>query len=192
MARAPIGRQQLLTAAREQLIAGNGHLDLGSLVRRAGLTTGAVYHHFGSKTGVIAAVYRDFYDGLDEAIADRHLPADGGWARRERERTRRMVAYYLADPLTPLLLDRSSALPDVAELEQAYLLRMSEAAADNIRTGQQAGQVARDLDPDTAAAYVVGGLRYGIAQLLRGHRRPSVERATDELWRLVAATTSAV
>ena len=60
MARAPIGRQQLLTAARDELVRGNGVLELSALTRRAQLSTGALYHHFGSKSGLLAAVYDDF------------------------------------------------------------------------------------------------------------------------------------
>ena len=56
MARAPIGRQQLLTAARDELVRGNGVLELSALTRRAQLSTGALYHHFKSKEALLEAV----------------------------------------------------------------------------------------------------------------------------------------
>ncbi|MDH6194041.1 AcrR family transcriptional regulator [Mycobacterium frederiksbergense] len=56
MARAPFGRQQLLDAARDELVDGNGAIELSGLTRRAGLSTGALYHHFGSKSGLLAAL----------------------------------------------------------------------------------------------------------------------------------------
>ena len=55
-----------------ELVRGNGVLELSALTRRAQLSTGALYHHFGSKSGLLAAVYDDFYHGLRHAIADAH------------------------------------------------------------------------------------------------------------------------
>ncbi|MFD5174626.1 TetR/AcrR family transcriptional regulator [Nocardia sp. NPDC058379] len=188
MARAPIGRQQLLTAAREELVRGNGVLELSALTRRAKLSTGALYHHFGSKSGLLAAIYDGFYDGLRHAIADAHLPADADWATRERERTHLFVAYHYADPLAPILLTRAALDPDLAELEAVHIETMSAMAADNIRHGQSLGQLPLDLDPDSAGAYVIGGLRHGIAQQLRATPPTDEHRATARLWHLTAAT----
>jgi AcrR family transcriptional regulator len=187
MARAPIGRQQLLDAARSELVHSNGAVELSALTRRAGVSTGALYHHFGSKSGLLAAIYDAFYEGLSEAIADVHLPVGADWARRERERTRRFVAYHLADPLAPLLLNRTAPNPRLTELEAVYLQNLSDNAARNIRRGQQLGELPADIDPDSAGAYVIGGLRHGIAQQLRATPSPDLDQATQRLWRLTAA-----
>lgn len=186
MARAPVGRQQLIDAAREELVSGNGAFELSGLTRRAGLSTGALYHHFGSKSGLLAAVYNGFYDGLRHAIADVHLPA-GDWATRERDRTHRFVAYHLADPLAPILLNRTASDPQLTELEAAYIHNLIDNAAANIRHGQKLGELPADLDADGAGAYVIGGLRHGIAQLLRVVPTPSADGATQMLWRFTAA-----
>ena len=186
MARAPVGRQQLIDAAREELVLGNGAFELSALTRRAGLSTGALYHHFGSKSGLLAAVYDGFYDGLRHAIADAHLPA-GDWATRERDRTHRFVAYHLADPLAPILLNRTASDPQLTELEAAYIHNLIDNAAANIRHGQKLGELPADLDADGAGAYVIGGLRHGIAQLLRVVPTPSADGATQTLWRFTAA-----
>lgn len=186
MARAPVGRQQLIDAAREELVSGNGAFELSGLTRRAGLSTGALYHHFGSKSGLLAAVYDGFYDGLRHAIADVRLPA-GDWATRERDRTHRFVAYHLADPLAPILLNRTASDPQLTELEAAYIHNLIDNAAANIRHGQKLGELPADLDADGAGAYVIGGLRHGIAQLLRVVPTPSADGATQMLWRFTAA-----
>lgn len=78
MARAPVGRQQLIDAARAELVDGNGAFELSGLTRRTGLSTGALYHHFGSKSGLLTAIYDGFYDGLRHAIGDGHLPTATG------------------------------------------------------------------------------------------------------------------
>ncbi|MFN6551182.1 TetR/AcrR family transcriptional regulator [Mycolicibacterium septicum] len=186
MARAPIGRQQLLDAAHDEFVQGNGVMELSGLTRRAGLSTGALYHHFGSKSGLLTAIYDGFYDGLRHAIADAHLPT-GDWATRERDRTHRFVAYHLADPLAPILLNRTASDPQLTELEAAYIHNLIDNAAANIRHGQQSGELPVDLDPDSAGAYVIGGLRHGIAQQLRVTPTPDAEQATQTLWRFTAA-----
>ncbi|MFI9508990.1 TetR/AcrR family transcriptional regulator [Nocardia sp. NPDC052566] len=188
MARAPIGRQQLLDAARDELVRGNGVMEIAALTRRAGLSTGALYHHFGSKSGLLAAIYDGFYEGLGHAVADAHLPADADWGTRERERTRRFVAYHFADPLAAILLSRTASDPQLTELEAVYIQNMSDNAAANIRRGQQAGQLPAALDADSAAAYVIGGLRHGIAHQLRITPTPTPDQATTRLWHLTAAT----
>lgn len=188
MARAPIGRQQLLTAARDELVRGNGLLELSALTRRAQLSTGALYHHFGSKSGLLAAIYDGFYDGLRHAIADSHLPAEASWGTRERKRTHLFVDYHFADPLAPILLNRAALDPELAELEAVHIQTMSEFAADNIRHGQSIGELPVGIDPASAGAFVIGGLRHGIAQQLRSE--PPVEpfEAGERLWHLVASS----
>ncbi len=188
MPRPPLGRQQLLDAARAELVAGGGRADLASLVRRAGVSTGALYHHFGSRTGLLAAIFCEFYDGLDEAISDAHLPGEATWTDRELRRTRHLVAYCQANPLSPLLLDRGGREPALAELEAAYLERLIDMSARNIRHGQQLGEVDSSLVPETAAAFVIGGVWRSIVRQLRRTPPPGVDEATEELWHLVAAT----
>ncbi|MEB3070504.1 TetR/AcrR family transcriptional regulator [[Mycobacterium] vasticus] len=187
MARAPIGRQQLLDAARDELVAGSGVLELGALTRRAGLSTGALYHHFGSKAGLLAAVYDGFYTGLRTATGDARLP-DGDWGTRERERTRCFVAYHFQNPLADVLLARIALDPQLSELDAVYIQNMSDDAAANIRHGQHLGQLPADIDPDSAGAFVIGGLRLGVAQQLRATPRPHPDRVAERLWRLTAGT----
>ena len=186
MARSPAGRQPLLDAARDELISSNGVMEISALKRRTGLSTGALYHHFGSKSGLLAAVYETFYAGLVHATADAHLPADGTWGARERERTRLFVAYHFADPLALVVLGGNALDPELTELEGLYIRTMAETAADNIRRGQNLGEIPADIDPDSTGAFVIGGLRHGISQQLGQQPPPTPDQATDLLWRLTA------
>lgn len=191
MARSPIGRQQLLDAARDELVRGDGVMDLGGLTRRAGLSTGALYHHFGSKSGLLVVIYDEFYDGLVHAIADTHLDLESDWGVHELERTHRFVDYHVADPLAPILLNRAALDPQLAELEATYLRRISHNAAKNIRRGQALGQLPADIDPDSAGAFIIGGIRHGIAQQLQLTPLPEPGEITERLWRLIAAALGA-
>ncbi len=140
---------------------GGGVIDLSGLTRRAGLSTGALYHHFGSKAGLLVVIYDDFYDGLVHAIADTHLDLETEWRVHEFERTRRFVDYHMTDPLAPILLNRSALDPQLAELEATYLQRISHNAGKNIRRGQKLGQLPSISTriapaPSSSAAFATG------------------------------------
>lgn len=152
------------------------------------MSNGALYHHFGSKSGLLLAVFDAFYAGLRDAIADERLDAESNWATRERDRTRRFVDYHFADSLTPVLLDRSIPDADVVRREAELMSTLIEGARRNIERGQRDGELDAALDAPSASAYLIGGLRHGIAQQLRCAPRPDVDTATTRLWHLVAAT----
>lgn len=47
--------------------------------------------------------------------------------------------------------------------------------------------IAHDIDPDSAGAFVIGGIRHGIAQQLRVTPLPDPGIVTARLWRLISA-----
>jgi AcrR family transcriptional regulator len=67
-------RKALIGAARK-LFAKRGYADVGTeeIVRAAGLTRGALYHHFGGKRELLDAVYEQIERELSERIASRAL-----------------------------------------------------------------------------------------------------------------------
>jgi AcrR family transcriptional regulator len=71
-------RRALLDAA-SSLFAEHGYADVGvgAIARRAGVTSGAIYHHFASKTGLFSAVYEELVanTGARIAAARRGSPA---------------------------------------------------------------------------------------------------------------------
>src|SRR5437763_1109348 len=92
------GRRRILDAAREVLIADDGRLELSALTAAAGVSTGAVYHHFGSRAGVLTALADEMYGRVSSEVLD--VEVEGGtWADRERERIRRLVRLGYAEPV---------------------------------------------------------------------------------------------
>lgn len=75
-------RAQLLSVAREMIRAdGADALTLGALADRAGITKPVVYEHFGNRSGLLAALYRQFDErqraSLEAALADARPDAEG-------------------------------------------------------------------------------------------------------------------
>jgi len=87
-------RDALIGAARK-LFAKRGYAEVGTeeIVRAAGLTRGALYHHFGGKRELLAAVYEQIERELAERIACRGAWRNrslGGDAGRNRDVPRRL------------------------------------------------------------------------------------------------------
>lgn len=61
-------RERLIRAAEKELIWSHGHLEMQPVAKRAQVSVGLAYHHFGSKAGLIAAVVEDFYNRLDQVV----------------------------------------------------------------------------------------------------------------------------
>jgi AcrR family transcriptional regulator len=72
-------RDALIEAARE-LFAARGYAEVGTeeIVRAAGVTRGALYHHFGGKHELFEAVYERVEADLAAKIANGALAADAG------------------------------------------------------------------------------------------------------------------
>jgi AcrR family transcriptional regulator len=73
-------RAAVLAAARRQFArAGYSRADLGQIAAAARVTTGAIYHHFGSKRGLFLAVAEQLEQNiLQEGLS---APGDDPWAR---------------------------------------------------------------------------------------------------------------
>jgi AcrR family transcriptional regulator len=124
-------RAALVTAARAAFGARGYHAtSAGVVVRQAGVTSGALYHHFGDKRGL----FRAAFDAVERSLADRvrRAAAGGGdpWMRLERG-----VREYLRACAEPeirqiLLVDAPSVLgwEEWRALDASYHLRPLAAA----------------------------------------------------------------
>ncbi len=73
------GTRAALLAAARRLFAERGYADVGTeeIVRAAGVTRGALYHHFAGKRELLEAVYEQLEAELAQELADRITPGAG-------------------------------------------------------------------------------------------------------------------
>ncbi|MEM6746488.1 MAG: TetR/AcrR family transcriptional regulator [Pseudomonadota bacterium] len=173
---------RLIDAAEAGLIESGGHIEMLAVAKRAGLSVGVAYHHFGSKTGLIAAVVDRFYGPIRD-IAFGNENAD--WRLRERERTRALIDYHYDHPFAPLVAGRLAREPQVLDLEHAHRDALLAEGARNLRSGQKQGVVSPDLDPEITIAMLMGGLRLAIDQAILGDKRPDRDDLYEQVWRFI-------
>jgi AcrR family transcriptional regulator len=190
-ARSEATRAALLEAAAAELVAGDGVIEVGNVAARAGVSTGALYHHFGSKAGLLGALVRDFYERMHERVIEPTLREHGDWAGRERARIELSVALHYEDPLA-IVLATMSREPEVAAAEAPYTAELVAMAERNLRAAQRAGELPDDFDAGIAAGMIMGGLRQAMAEVLARERRPARKRVVDELWRIVGSAVGAI
>ncbi|HLT76458.1 MAG TPA: TetR/AcrR family transcriptional regulator [Ferrovibrio sp.] len=181
-------RRRILAAAAAALVEGQGMFEIGDVAKRAGVSVGLSYHHFGSKAGLIATVVEDYYDRFEAAVMDVNPKPGADWGERERLRTERMVAFHYGETLAPVILTRLSREPEVAAVEAARIDRHIALAARNIRLAQERGEIPAELDAPLLGAMILGGLRQAIGQALAAPKRPAQARLVDQLWAFIAGT----
>jgi AcrR family transcriptional regulator len=185
--RGAASQRRLLEAASCELVERRGVLEVESVARRAGVSVGLIYRYFGSKAGLVGAVVEDFYGRFERRVMKSNPAPGADWARRERERTVRAVAFHYAEPLAPVVLSHLHLEPAVAVIEARQLDQHIDLAARNVALGQRAGELPADLDPRFAAAMVLGGLRRVLADALAREPRPPQKFVAEKLWRFIAA-----
>ena len=178
--------ERLIRAAQEELIGGQGLLEMQAVARRAKVSVGLAYHHFGSKAGLIAAVVEAFYNRLETAAFDPAKLMSSDWAGREKERIAAYIAFHYDHPFAPLVVGPLSRAAEVLDVEQAFTRRQLTAGAHNLRAGQREGIIPAELDPRLTIALMIGGIRQALIGALTSSHRPDRNELTDKIWVLVA------
>ena len=180
-------RERLLGAAQDELIRGDGHLEMQAVARRAEVSVGLAYHHFGSKAGLIAAVVEEFYRRLDKAaFGGAELPS-GSFAIREKARIAAYVAFHYEHPFAPLVIGALSRAPEVLDVETEFTNRQLAGGALMLKKAQREGIIPGDIDPDLTIAMMVGGIRQALIGALMRERRPRPAKLTDHIWAFTAS-----
>jgi len=175
----------LIRAAKEELLASGGGFELARVCQRAGVSPGLPHHYFGSKSGLLTAVVRDYIERLEAAISDMAVEERFSWADRERERVECYVEFIVNDPLSPYVLGSLVATPEALAVVSESLDRVIAEGARNFRRGQEGGEVRTDLPPDVLSAAVHGAVRQVTLQALRGDGSIDRSSLVGLIWALV-------
>jgi AcrR family transcriptional regulator len=158
-----------------------------AVAKRAQVSVGLAYHHFGSKAGLIAAVVEAFYSRLDqEVFNDASRPLES-WANRERRRIACYIAFHYDHPFAPLVIGALSHAPEVLDVERAFTNKQLAGGARMIEAAQRDGLVPDHIDPRLTIALMIGGIRQALIGALMSEPRPDPERLTDEIWAFMTA-----
>lgn len=158
----------------EKGFAGTGREEI---VERAGVTRGALYHHFASKADLFRAVYEQVENDLNEAIATAALAATDPMEQLQLGTRAFLDAAAQPDVRRIVLLDAPSVLPpDVRrELMGRYGLGLMREA---LRAVMDAGEIERQpLEP--LAHIVLAGLHEAATLVADGADRDEVEAVVE-------------
>jgi AcrR family transcriptional regulator len=180
-------RERLVRAAQEELIESHGHLEMQAVAKRAQVSVGLAYHHFGSKAGLIAAVVEEFDNRLDEVAFNDARPPSESWADRERRRIASYIAFHYDHPFAPLvIIGAVSRAPEVLDVERAFTTRQLAAGARMLKAAQRNGLVPDHIAPHLTIALMIGGIRQALIGVLISEERPDPGKLADEIWAFMA------
>ena len=175
-------RERLVRAAQDELIRNHGHLEMQAVAKRAQVSVGLAYHHFGSKAGLIAAVVEAFYNRLDEEVFNDACRPSESWGDRERQRIACYIAFHYDHPFAPLVIGALSRAPEVLDIERAFTKKQLAGGARMIEAAQSDGFVPDHIDPHLTIALMSGGIRQALIVALMSEQRPDPKKLTDEIW----------
>lgn len=179
--------ERVMTAATKLLIEGRGHFEIDQLAEAAGCSTGAIYHNYGSKAGVLATVIARYNETVGGLIAPNVMPETRHlWLTALRHAVQATVAFMWSDPLTPVIVQETIKDASAAAETERWLRLHVAALAAHFAEAQTAGHLPPNLDPEVLAAGIAGGLRQIMRVFVARTDRPSIETAHRETWGFIA------
>ena len=183
-------RSLIIGAARRELVASGSEIEVNQIARRAGLSEGVVYYHFGNKKGLLDAMVRDHYQQIDEQVALIRFDGDT-WVERERARVSAMIDLYHDDPSAALIARVVRSDPQLVAYETERRRQLFELGAKNIAEAQRSGEIAVDSDPRLLAAMLLTASEAAIIDSIE--RVPQINKAQlrQEIVSFILLVTSA-
>ena len=177
-------RKRLLEAARVEIVNGNGDLDVANVAKRAGVSDGLTYYHFGNKAGLINAIVNEFYHDLDDKVAG--VPFDGDtWKEREKARVHAMVSLFYDDPVAMIAATRLRTDPAFTKEELQRNDRLEQLGARNIADAQRKGEIDAAHNPLMLASMLLCGVMSGVRIALTSTPPLPVATAQQSVWGFV-------
>jgi len=151
-AAAEVTRARLIDAAIERFAADGIGASFDAVAADAGVTKGALYHHFGSKDGLVQEVYKEAVRRHAARVIDASAQGTG------RERVLALIdssarLYTSRTPFYRLLvaLHLTAAIerPELAEVARRVQRNQREFMIGLVREGQRDGSIDPGFDPES-------------------------------------------
>jgi AcrR family transcriptional regulator len=142
-------------------------VEVAAVARRAGVSAGLPYRHFGTRAGLLVALVEDFYGRQGHAAMMGVYDAPT-WLQRERRRITDWMRFLDGEPLAPVLLRGPVGHGQVAAEHSRWLARLTE------------------TDPTMLAAATLFGVHAMSSLTLRTMPRPSAEEVAEQVRLFVA------
>jgi len=175
-------RIRLLEAAVHELVAQDGAMELAAVAKRAGVSSGAPYRHFSSKSELLVALVDAFYDEWETlAYRPTFSEVSDDWWVREQERIRATVAYHYDHPLGALIQQRQVGDAQAVRRQRVRADRLVAGAVKNVARGQALGRVPTHIDAELCGALLMGGVGQALHLALTQSPRMPQERVVGGL-----------
>jgi len=171
-------RQQLLQCAFDEIHrSGFRAASLDAILESSGVTKGALYHHFGSKTAlgyaVVDEVVRPWVEALWKPILEAGNVIDAALTLcRELARARSEQALQYGCPFNNLINEMSPLDRGFRERLQHILRDWHEGVIVGIRRGQANGSVRKDIDAEQVSALIIS-IAEGSVGLAKAKQSPA-------------------
>lgn len=176
-------RTELVDTARELFLErGYSQTSVAEIVDSAGVTKGALYHHFRDKEEIFRAVLEEMYGDLLSS-----LEAAARAQKGRRERVEAMARRYLercADPgFAGLALSEAPAVLGWKEWCRLTARHGTRAFARELRAATREGMLRAGASPDDLAQVILGTL--DTAARVASDGSSSAAEAGEKAWRTV-------
>ena len=157
-------RQKLLARAFEEIHrSGFRAASLDSILHTAGVTKGALYHHFENKSelgyAVVEEVVRPWMEEMWRPVLEAANPIDAAITLvRERLRSRTEMALTLGCPFNNLCQEMSPVDEGFRKRLNGILDDWRRGVAAAMKRGQADGTVRKDVNPEAAATFVISSI----------------------------------
>lgn len=149
-------RKKLVATARQQFgRVGYADTVMDELTAQAGMTRGALYHHFGDKKGLFLAVAQEIDAEMDARLADISAHAPDNWSAF-KGRCRAYLEMTMAPEVQRILLRDSPSVLG-AEYLQAGKLQCVASMTRMLKTLMEEKHIA-PTSPEVLAHLINGGL----------------------------------